>query len=64
MNDLEEYEKRQIELYNKRKGNLHLQDGIDCPECLNKGHLLVFKDGETKLLICQCEEQRKNKNQP
>ena len=34
---LEEWTKKQVELFNSTEGKLHLKDGYSCPYCKNKG---------------------------
>ena len=48
-----------MELYNKTPGKLHLEDGIDCPICLNRGTYMEIIDGHKYDPICECMKRRR-----
>lgn len=43
---------------NMQLGNLH--DGIDCPDCLNRGYITVADGKHISIQICHCMEARKS----
>lgn len=55
--DIEAYEQRKCDVYNKMQGAL--DDGFDCPDCLNKGWIEVYVDDEHKMRECKCMERRR-----
>lgn len=46
------------ERFNSVPGGL---EGYDCPKCLNRGNIMVEKDGYEDLVDCSCRLLRKNK---
>lgn len=62
--DLGEYERRKAERYNVSRGALNLDDGIDCPKCLNRGHSMVVYQREgvwqETFVPCECMQARSN----
>lgn len=55
--DMEEYERRKCDVYNHMQGGL--SDGFDCPDCLNKGTVEVYANGEHRMRECKCMERRR-----
>ena len=54
-----EYERRMVEICNSEPGNL--EDGIDCPICLNRGYSLVLdRNGNRAARECSCMKQRRS----
>lgn len=51
---------KDVERYNARIGNLDKDDGVNCPECLNRGNIAVNQDGYLCLRECTCMKQRKS----
>ena len=52
-----EYEQQQCDWYNQSPGSLQ---GIDCPECLNRGYFQYLDaDGNRRLRECKCMMHRK-----
>lgn len=50
----------QCEWYNAEEGNLHLDDGIICPICKNKGRIAFLSATDCQLeKDCQCMKQRR-----
>ena len=47
-----------IECYNKSEGNLHEEDGIDCPICKNKGTIQVVEGNYAPYKACSCMARR------
>lgn len=61
---MEQYYKSMCELHNKREGNLHLEDGYNCPICKNRGFIHVAEKTEfgywTEInQYCECQQVRK-----
>lgn len=56
----EEYAEFQLSAHNNSAGKLNETDGIDCPECLNRGTFLIFNKstGEFSTKICSCMQKR------
>lgn len=60
----ERYYKAMADCYNRKEGNLHLQDGYNCPLCKNKGFTAKAEKTEfgywTKMeYYCECQSVRK-----
>ncbi len=60
---LERYYKNLCEMYNRQEGNLHLQDGYNCPICKNKGFIAKAEKTEfgywTEIkYFCKCQSMR------
>lgn len=60
----ERYYKAMADYYNGKEGNLHLQDGYNCPLCKNKGFIAKAEKTEfgywTKMeYYCECQSVRK-----
>lgn len=56
----EEYEQWQIDRYNESKGNLNLEDGVECEICKNKGYIQFLDQGRyVTIKYCECMEKRK-----
>ena len=58
---IEEWAQRQIDIYNRTEGKLHLKDGYSCPYCRNKG--MIAKTDENGVEVhynCKCMETRKS----
>ncbi len=52
---------RDVEYKNRQPGNLNADDGVDCPECLNRGYTFtVTADGLDLVAVrCKCMEKRR-----
>lgn len=64
MDSLERYYKNLCDMYNRQEGNLHLQDGYNCPICKNKGYIAKAEKTEfgywTEIkYFCECQSVRK-----
>ena len=58
---LEEWTKKQVELFNSTEGKLHLKDGYSCPYCKNKGVIAkIGADGAEVHYYCKCMKIRKS----
>lgn len=54
-----EYEKMKAQWYNEEEGNRHLEDGINCDICKNKGNIAYVDEyGNQFVKPCECEKQR------
>ena len=55
---------RACQNYNSQPGNMNLNDGIDCPLCMNRGQfekLVYFPERDyydTEIVHCECKKQR------
>jgi len=55
---IRDLDRRQTESYNSSKGSL--DDGYDCPKCLNRGDFMVLREGMAPAMQdCECKEIRK-----
>ncbi len=53
-------EEKQVELYNKAKGDLHLIDKYECQRCNNKGLIYKIREGEIVAQQCECMNVRRS----
>ena len=54
--ELEEFEKEKVMVYNSRPGKLKY---YDCPKCLNRGEYEVRENGRTVVRECSCMDKRR-----
>lgn len=52
---------RDAEYKNRQPGNLNADDGVDCPECLNRGYTFTVTEEGLDLVAvrCRCMEKRR-----
>lgn len=56
----QDFSQLQVQWYNESIGDLHLEDGIECDICKNKGMIQFLEGNYQKIKECVCMQKRKH----